>query len=102
LLHHHLSNFDEEDDDHNPNVDAASKNGPQHRAKRCIWGRTDETGKKVPLKPQESMWYMMYISNPLINDISMHAKFCKRFRIPYANYLELVDHCNRFQKWCGF
>ena len=106
LLRRHLSNFDEDDDDRNPNADDASKNGPQHWAKRCVWGRSDETGKKVPLKPQESMWYMMYVSNPLItDDISMHAKFRKRFCIPYANYLELVDHCTSdywFQKWCGF
>lgn len=104
LLRRHLSNSDN-DDDHDSN--ATSKNRPpQHRAKRCVWGRIDESGKKVPLKPQESLWYMMYVCNPLINqDVSMHAKFRKRFRIPYANYLELVELCTsdyRFQKWCGF
>jgi hypothetical protein len=106
LLCCHLSNFDKDDDNHNPNADTASKNGPWHWGKRCVWGRMDETGKKVLLKSQESMWYMMYVSNPLINDdISMHAKFHKRFCIPYMNYLELVDDCTldyRFQKWCGF
>lgn len=104
LLRRHLSNSDN-DDDHDS--DATSKNRPpQHRAKRCVWGRIDESGKKVPLKPQESLWYMMYVCNPLINqDVSMHTKFRKRFRIPYANYLELVELCTsdyRFQKWCGF
>jgi hypothetical protein len=39
LLHRHLSNFDEDDDDHNPNADDASKNGPQHWAKRCVLGK---------------------------------------------------------------
>jgi len=60
---------------------------------------------KVPIKPTESMWYTMYVNNPLIaHDKSMYDKFRKRFRLPYNNYLELVDMCcvdYRFDTWCG-
>ena len=58
------------------------------------------------MMPEESMWYTMYVNNALIaTDRSMHAKFRQRFRLPYQNYLELVDMCRvdyRFDKWCGF
>lgn len=48
----------------------------------------------------------MYVNNSLVStDPSMRAKFRQRFRIPYTNYLELVELCRadiRFHKWCGF
>lgn len=79
--------------------------GPQTRRPRCVWGRLNEDGVKVPIRPTESMWYTMYVNNPLIaRDKSMYDKFRNRFRLPYNNYLELVDMCRndyRFDKWCG-
>ena len=89
------------------NIDNTNEvTGPRQRRKRCVWGRLDEDGVKVPMKPEESMWYTMYVNNALIaTDQSMHAKFRRRFRLPYRNYLELVDMCRvdyRFDKWCGF
>jgi len=65
----------------------------------------NEDGVKVPIKPTESMWYTMYVNNPLIaGNESMYDKFRKRFRLPYNNYLELVDMCRldyRFDTWYG-
>ena len=80
--------------------------GPKQRAPRCVWGKLNESGVKVPLLPTASMWYTMYVNNPLItSDTSMRTKFRQRFRLPYTNYLELVELCRadyRFQKWCGY
>jgi hypothetical protein len=80
--------------------------GPKERASRCVWGILNENGVKVPLRPDQSLWYMMYVNNSLVStDSLMSAKFRQRFRIPYTNYLELVELCradDRFRKWCGF
>ena len=47
----------------------------------------------------------MYVDNHLmLEDSSMRAKFWTRFRIPYANYLELLQWIRddtRFDHWCG-
>jgi hypothetical protein len=80
--------------------------GPKTRRPRCVWGRLNDDGVKVAMTPEESMWYTMYVNNPLIaTDQSMHDKFRQRFRLPYNNYIELVDMCRadyRFDRWCGF
>ena len=86
-----------------PNV---SKNKNTARKAKCVWGRLDENGVKVPLLPEQSMWYTMYVDNSLITiDESMLAKFRRRFRLPYNNYIELVEMCcedKRFERWTGF
>jgi hypothetical protein len=46
----------------------------------------------------------MYVNNYLmLEDSSMRAKFWVRFRIPYSNYLELLQWIRdntRFAHWC--
>jgi hypothetical protein len=47
----------------------------------------------------------MYVDNELIfSDVKMKEKFRRRFRLPYGNYLDLVDQCKSnemFDRWCG-
>ena len=63
------------------------------RAPRRVWARKwTEDGPLEPISPQESCWYVMYVSNVLIlEDSQMMDKFRVRFRLPYPNYLELVE-----------
>ena len=72
------------------------------RAPRRVWAR--KSTEDAPLElitPQESCWYVMYVSNVLIlEDSRMMDKFRVRFRLPYPNYLELVSH-EIFDRWCG-
>jgi len=76
------------------------------RAPRRVWAR--KSAEDAPLElitPQESCWYVMYVSNVLIaEDSRMMDKFRVRFRLPYPNYLELVDAVRShaiFDRWCG-
>jgi hypothetical protein len=76
------------------------------RAPTCVYGRKDSADSELHvMKPKECQWWGMYINNHLIlEDSSMKTKFRVRFRIPYSNYLELLqwirdDTC--FACWCG-
>jgi hypothetical protein len=73
---------------------------------RRVWARkaTDD-GPLELISPQESSWYVMYVSNILISsDARMMEKFRMRFRLPYPSYLELVKAVRShpiFDRWCG-
>jgi len=78
----------------------------QTRAPRCVYGRKDSADSELQvMKPKECQWWDMYLNNYLIlEDSSMRAKFRNRFRIPYSNYLELLQWIRddtRFARWCG-
>jgi hypothetical protein len=76
------------------------------RAPRCVYGRKESADSKLQIiKPKECQWWDMYVNNYLmLEDSSMRAKFRVRFRIPYFNYLELLQWIlddSRFAHWCG-
>ena len=76
------------------------------RAPRRVWARKSaEDAPLEPISPQESPWYVMYVSNILIEDGSrMMDKFRVRFRLPYPNDLKLVKAVRShriFDCWCG-
>ena len=75
------------------------------REPRCVWARKDEDGNKIPIVPEESCWYVMYVNIELmLEDIKMQTKFRQRFHLPYASYLDLVDVIashELFDRWCG-
>jgi len=76
------------------------------RSPRCVYGRKDSADSELQiLKPKECQWWDMYVNNYLmLEDSSMRAKFRNRFRIPYSNYLELLQWIRddpRFARWCG-
>lgn len=77
---------------------------PKTQAPKFVWSCLDESGERVLIKPKESMWYAMYVNNPLItSNASMRSKFRVHFCLPYKNYLKLVEWCHNnywFERWC--
>ena len=76
------------------------------RAPRCVFGRKDTADvESYVMKPEECQWWGMYINNHLmLEDSSERTKFRVRFRLPYSNYLELLQWIRddtRFARWCG-
>ena len=62
------------------------------RTKQTLMARRTEDGDLENLTPKESTWWLYYVANPLLLEDRYHQdKFRSRFRLPYQNYLELVD-----------
>ena len=60
--------------------------------------------KKVyaDINPKDSCWYINYILQPRLAIKKFHCKFRRRFRLPYREFLELVDYVsshNIFSRW---
>ena len=76
------------------------------QAPRCVYGCKESADSELQvIKPIECQWWKMYVDNHLmLKDSSMRAKFRTQFRVPYANYLELLQWIRddtRFDCWCG-
>jgi hypothetical protein len=92
-------------DDNNGN-DEANKWGPpvfkKSRRMKCVMARRLENGEMERILPTESFWYSYYVINPQLDDSRFLAKFRNRFRLPYAQYRELVADCKGnylFKRW---
>jgi hypothetical protein len=77
------------------------------RTQKYIYARRDtEDGPLEIIPPQESLWYHFYVRNYFINkDVKLQKAFRLRFRLPYEQYLDLVQQVQSnmlFDKWCGF
>jgi len=77
------------------------------QTQRYIYARRDtEDGLLEIILPQESLWYRFYVQNYYINeDVKLQNVFRLRFRLPYKQYLELVELVQsneRFDRWCGY
>ena len=75
----------------------------KRRKKKGVMARKNEDGELAVITPQQSSWYQMYVNNVVIEE-EMHYqnKFRTRFRLPYPNYLELVEDCKKaehFERW---
>lgn len=71
--------------------------------KQGVQGRRTEDGELERIDPTESHWYMLYAQNPELDD-RFHNKFRRRFRVPFQNYLELVEEAVEkewFPRWGG-
>jgi hypothetical protein len=56
-------------------------------------GRDTEDGPLEIIPPQESLWYRFYVQNYYINeDVKLQKAFRLCFRLPYTQYLELLQH----------
>ena len=63
---------------------------------------TDENGNKRRLLPRQSWWYNAYIDKPDLESEEFHRKFRLRFRLPYPQFIELVDFIENddaFSRW---
>ena len=73
------------------------------RKKRGVMARRTEGGERQLLQPEDTMWYKLYVDNLLMEEeVKFQSKFRSRFRLPYQNYLELVDECKistHFSRW---
>jgi hypothetical protein len=63
------------------------------RTQRYIYAwRDTEDGPLEIILPQESLWYRFYVRNYYINeDVKLQKAFHLHFRLPYKQYLELVQ-----------
>jgi hypothetical protein len=63
----------------------------KHTVKKDKFETFDENGNCIPLKPESTLWYSMYIMHPPLHKPKFFKKFRRRFRLPYHKFLELVD-----------
>jgi DDE superfamily endonuclease len=74
----------------------AGNNNKPPRAKRSCQklvnvSMFDKDGNVVPLDPKYSTWYITYCSHPRLSAKHFHTLFRRRFRLPYKEYLQLVE-----------
>eukprot|EP00544_Gedaniella_sp_CCMP2646_P000597 CAMPEP_0202509166 /NCGR_PEP_ID=MMETSP1361-20130828/52629_1 /ASSEMBLY_ACC=CAM_ASM_000849 /TAXON_ID=210615 /ORGANISM="Staurosira complex sp., Strain CCMP2646" /LENGTH=194 /DNA_ID=CAMNT_0049143371 /DNA_START=188 /DNA_END=769 /DNA_ORIENTATION=- len=64
----------------------------------------DASGNTIAADPKVSPWYLLYV-NPSLSNLEnkkFHAKFRRRFRLPYENYEELLadlSNSGKFKRW---
>jgi DDE superfamily endonuclease len=64
----------------------------------------DNKGRKVVLRPRQTLWYMMYVMNPALDSNKFNVKFRRRFRMSYESFKRLLDMAigdEIFQRWRG-
>ena len=64
--------------------------------------KVDEIGEIVPISPQETVWWSLYVENPPLHNKQFCKKFRRRFRMPYEQYRELCEEVIQdplFKKW---
>jgi hypothetical protein len=62
----------------------------------------NKDGEIVYFKPKETVWYLLYIRCPPLDDDRFAKKFCLCFRMPYAEFdslLERVQEDELFERW---
>ena len=87
-------------------VDADARLVSKTQTQRFVYARRDtEDGPLEIIPPEDSMWYKFYVRNFYINqDVKLVKAFHNRFRLPYPQFLELVEDIrsnNLFDRWCG-
>jgi hypothetical protein len=63
-----------------------------HRSvKKHLFTIEQEGGSHVIVHPCTTLWYGLYVKNPLLNNSKFLRKFRSRFRLPHHKFVELVD-----------
>jgi hypothetical protein len=82
------------------------KTVPNHkkrlRGRLTVCQYIDDEGILQQITPFKSNWYFQYILHPATSQASFFKKFRRRFRIPYPQFLELIQDCkanNWFPRW---
>ena len=63
---------------------------------------TELDGTRRLLKPRESVWFSMYVENPMCGDQRFEKKFRRSFRLPYTSFRELwlmLENSDAFSRW---
>ena len=87
-----------EDTRQGDNVPIKKKRQPKR--KRAIWVDDDASVRRI--SPKQTVWYSAYILNPDLEDPKFHKIFRRRFRLPYAQFLELGERLESheiFARW---
>ncbi|KAI2488828.1 Plant transposon protein [Fragilaria crotonensis] len=63
---------------------------PMKRSRHVRTFKDPTTGVISPMTPHRSLWWMMYIQDPKVDDVQWNRLFRKRFRLPYDSFLELL------------
>jgi DDE superfamily endonuclease len=72
----------------------------KHKSNRPYY--MDDTGKKIILRPRQTVWYLMYVENPTLDDEQFNQKFRRRFRMAHTTFKRLVERVKRdplFMRW---
>jgi hypothetical protein len=69
----------------------SSKKRAKRRAKALTPYYFDFNGQKIYLRPRQTYWYMMYVKAHALTDDKFNMKFRRRFRVPYCEYLKLLE-----------
>ena len=82
--------------------DCSKKSNESHRSvkKHKLLVRNHD-GNLRELKPEDTLWYLLYVSNPPMNE-RMHKLFRNRFRVPYSMFLDIANDINNhelFSRW---
>lgn len=95
-------NIDTYDDEQHSSKQPSAK---RSRTRRALLARRSEGGELEIIRPQQSLWWLLYVDNVLIAENKYYLdKFRGRFRLPYQQYLELVEACkesDHFKRWHG-
>jgi len=62
----------------------------------------DDEGNVAHLKPREAVWFFLCVKLTLLEDKKFNIKFCRRFRMPHAQHVDLLDQVKidpRFSRW---
>ena len=74
------------------NQDSVQSSRKKRRRGGVVLYITEEGETKV-LPASMSTWYLIYIQGPALDNTAFHVKFRRRFRLPYDQYLKIVEDC---------
>jgi hypothetical protein len=78
---------------------------PRKRNRSCkkvVMEVFDENGNRHVATPKQTPWYLFYVLFPSLEKPKFHKKFRHRFRLPYAQFKELLDDVKKddhFKQW---
>jgi hypothetical protein len=83
-------------------IDCSEPSNRRRRMKRDFLNYRNLHGEVVPLTWEVSSWYTQYINSPNLESPKFHDKFRRRFRMPYATFVEFMDEVKQdpiFVRW---
>lgn len=92
-----LGDLDEETFDSSSYASCKSR-----RKKQRLMKFIDDEGNIVSITPKSTSWYFTYILNPQLESPLFHARFHRRFCLPYNSYIELLQQVKEhelFKTW---
>ncbi|CAB9525869.1 Plant transposon protein [Seminavis robusta] len=101
-----LQSFYMEDSDSEGETTKATRGSSTSRKRRTVKSIKpyyfDSEGNKVTLVPKQTVWYLMYVVSPALDCPKFMKKFRRRFRLPYSEYLDLLETTesnDMFRRW---